>query len=62
MRAVTSAGSLAEAGRQLYIHRNTLLQRIARIRTVTGLDLKRADEATLLRLALMAAESAPASV
>ncbi len=59
VRLVASTGSLAEAARRLYLHRNTLLQRISRIRSLTGLDLKRADEATLLSLAVMTAEAAP---
>lgn len=33
-------GSLAEAARSLYVHRNTLLHRISRIEELSGLDLR----------------------
>lgn len=58
VRTVSSATSLADAARRLYLHRNTLLQRINRIRSLTGLDLRRSDEATLLSLIVAAADAA----
>ena len=44
----------------LFVHRNTLLQRVERIRTLTGLDLRRADDAAVLRSATMAYDAVAA--
>ena len=52
--AMASAGSMREAADALFVHRNTLLQRVERIRTVTGLDIRRPDHLTTLRMALYA--------
>ncbi|GAA1825841.1 CdaR family transcriptional regulator [Nesterenkonia flava] len=57
VRAVAYAGSLAEGARMLYLHRNTLLQRVERIRNLTGLDLRRSDQATLLTLSVLARDT-----
>ena len=45
--------NVTETARQLYIHRNTLLYRIEKIRQTTGYDLRKFDDAIDLKLALM---------
>lgn len=57
VQGVARAGSLAEAARTLYLHRNTLLQRIERIRSLTGLDLRRPDQAALLSVSALAGDA-----
>ncbi|MFV2196650.1 CdaR family transcriptional regulator [Nocardiopsis sp. LOL_012] len=52
--AVATTASVQAAADALYVHRNTLLQRMERIRVATGLDLRRADHLTTLRMALYA--------
>lgn len=47
-------GSLVETAAELYIHRNTLLHRLERIRSVTGLDLRTAWQRLNLYAALIA--------
>lgn len=44
--------NISEASRRLYIHRNTLLYRIEKIKNLTGLDIKNFDEAMILRMLL----------
>jgi DNA-binding PucR family transcriptional regulator len=39
--------SVSSASRALYIHRNTLRQRLARIEKLSGLDLSKEDSLTL---------------
>jgi len=41
--------NISEASRNLYIHRNTLLYRIEKIKALTGLDIKRFDDAFIFR-------------
>lgn len=41
--------NISEAARNLYIHRNTLLYRLEKIKTLTGLDIKRFDDAFIFR-------------
>ncbi|MGG5752197.1 CdaR family transcriptional regulator [Zafaria sp. Z1313] len=48
-------GSASGAARALFAHRNTVLQRLERITTLTGLDPRDPREALTLRLALAAA-------
>ena len=36
----------------IYVHRNTLLYRLGRVKEITGLDPKKFDDAVQLRLAL----------
>lgn len=60
VRAVTRAPSLSAGAALLFVHRNTLLQRVERIRTLTGLDLRRADDAAVLRSATMAYDAVAA--
>ncbi|MDX2160754.1 MAG: helix-turn-helix domain-containing protein [bacterium] len=45
-------GNLAEAAKQLDVHRNTLVYRLERISELTGLDLDDADNRLILNLAL----------
>lgn len=45
--------NISEASRQLYIHRNTLEYRLKKIEKATGLDLKKFDDAIILKVALM---------
>ena len=44
--------NLSTAARQLYIHRNTLLYRLEKIRKATGLDLRRFKDAVVLKILL----------
>lgn len=41
--------NISEAARNLYIHRNTLLYRLEKIKNLTGLDIKRFDDAFIFR-------------
>lgn len=41
--------NISEASRRLYLHRNTLLYRIEKIRSITGLDIKKFEEAVVFR-------------
>lgn len=45
--------NVSEASRQLFIHRNTLLYRIEKVKKITGLDLKEFDQAIVFKIALM---------
>lgn len=45
--------NVSEAARQMYIHRNTLLYRIEKVKRITGLDLKIFDHAAAFKIALM---------
>ncbi len=58
IRALSSAESLSEAARRLFLHRNTLLQRVTRIQELTGRDLHTPEDIVILRLALLASETA----
>ncbi len=49
--------NLSEAARQLFIHRNTLIYRLDKIQRVTGLDLRRFEDAVLLKVVLMLGQS-----
>lgn len=49
--------SIADASRELGIHRNTLVQRLARIESLTGLNPSKFDDAVALHLALLAART-----
>ena len=42
--------NLSTTARQLFIHRNTLIYRIEKIRKITGLDLKRFEDAAVFRI------------
>lgn len=43
----------SEAARKLYIHRNTLIYRLDKIQKETGLDLRRFDDAILVKVGLL---------
>ena len=52
--AVASTTSMQAAADAAYVHRNTLLQRVERIREATGADIRRADHLAALHMALYA--------
>ena len=57
LRAYFAAGSNAsEAADRLFLHRNSMLYRLARIQSLTGLDLKDPRAALALQLGLLALE------
>jgi DNA-binding PucR family transcriptional regulator len=41
--------NISEAARKLYLHRNTLLYRIEKIKNLSGLDIKKFEEAVIFR-------------
>ena len=45
--------NVSETSRQLFVHRNTLVYRLERIRKITGLDLREFEEAVTFKIALM---------
>lgn len=45
--------NISETSRQLYIHRNTLVYRLDKIQKMTGLDLRRFDDAIILKIAIL---------
>ena len=45
--------NVSETSRQLYIHRNTLVYRLEKIKKLTGLDLREFDHAIIFKIALM---------
>ena len=45
--------NISETARQLYIHRNTLVYRLEKIKKLTGLDLREFDDAITFKVALM---------
>ncbi|MFL1427306.1 MULTISPECIES: sugar diacid recognition domain-containing protein [unclassified Nocardiopsis] len=55
--AVASTTSMQAAADSVYVHRNTLLQRVERIRAATGADIRRADHLAGLQMALYAREA-----
>jgi len=44
--------SITQTAKALFIHRNTLLYRLERVKKITGLDPKKFDDAVQLRIAL----------
>ncbi len=57
LRAYFAAGSNAsEAADRMFLHRNSMLYRLARIQRLTGLDLKDPMAAFTLQLGLLALE------
>ena len=48
--------NLSTTARQLYIHRNTLLYRMEKIRKETGLDLRKFEDAVIFRMATILPE------
>ena len=64
MKASASAGSsisfpqrnnlnVSETSRKLYVHRNTLVYRLEKIKKITGLDLREFDHAIVFKVAMM---------
>ena len=45
--------NVSQAAKHLYLHRNTLLYRLAKIRSLTGLDPRNFEQALELKLALL---------
>ena len=45
--------NVSETSRKLFVHRNTLVYRLEKIRKLTGLDLRQFDNAIVFRVALM---------
>ena len=45
--------NVSETSRQLYIHRNTLVYRLEKIYKLTGLDLRKFDQAIVFKVAMM---------
>lgn len=45
--------NVSETSRKLYVHRNTLVYRLEKIRKLTGLDLRKFDHAIVFKVALM---------
>ena len=45
--------NVSETSRQLFLHRNTLVYRIERLQKSSGLDIRKFDDAMLLKIALM---------
>lgn len=45
--------SIAECARNLYLHRNTLIYRLDKIEQLTGLDIRKFDDAVICKMALM---------
>ena len=45
--------NLHATARQLFIHRNTLVYRLEKIKKLTGLDLREFDDAIIFKVALM---------
>ena len=45
--------NVSETSRKLFVHRNTLVYRLEKIKKLTGLDLREFDNAIVLKVALM---------
>ena len=45
--------NVSETSRGLFVHRNTLVYRLEKIRKITGLDLRKFDDAIVFKVALM---------
>ena len=45
--------NVSETSRKLFVHRNTLVYRLEKIRRITGLDLRRFEDAVTFKVALM---------
>jgi len=48
--------NVSETARQLYLHRNTLVYRLEKLEKITGLDLRKFDEAMTFKIAMMVYE------
>ena len=47
---------MSETARQLFVHRNTLVYRLEKLRQLTGLDIRTFDDAMTFRIATMVGE------
>ncbi|MBQ1728741.1 MAG: helix-turn-helix domain-containing protein, partial [Oscillospiraceae bacterium] len=45
--------NISETSRKLFVHRNTLVYRLGKIKKMTGLDLREFDQAIVFKVALM---------
>jgi len=45
--------NVSETSRQLYVHRNTLVYRLDKIQKITGLDLRKFDDAIIFKVSLL---------
>lgn len=45
--------NVSETARQLFIHRNTLMYRLDKVKRLTGLDIKKFDQAIIFKLAML---------
>lgn len=45
--------NVSETSRQLYVHRNTLVYRLDKIQKLTGLDLRKFDDAIIFKVAML---------
>jgi len=45
--------NVSETSRQLYVHRNTLVYRLDKIQKITGLDLRKFDDAIIFKVAML---------
>ena len=45
--------NVSETSRKLFVHRNTLVYRLEKIKKVTGFDLRKFDHAIIFKVALM---------
>ena len=45
--------NVSETSRKLFVHRNTLVYRLEKIKKLTGLDLRQFDHAIIFKVALM---------
>ena len=45
--------NVSETSRKLFVHRNTLVYRLEKIKKLTGLDLREFDHAIIFKVALM---------
>ena len=45
--------NVSETSRQLFVHRNTLVYRLDKIERLTGLDLRRFDDAVIFKVAIL---------
>lgn len=59
VRAWARTGSVSAVARELWCHRNTVLNRLRRCTELTGRDVTVPDQATVLLLALACSEVPP---
>jgi len=45
--------NVSETSRKLFVHRNTLVYRLEKIKKITGLDLRQFEDAIVFKVALM---------